>query len=184
MGNSLASKIGRGQLALGLPLAGLVFFWFFTLFGQVANLYLQYGANYNNWSAQRNDFQLATYLFLIGAAGLGIASVTARRMAHDLHTTRLERAIRGFSLVAVFVALIICTVFGIGIFMSNFNNNFYNYGTTKTQPVNELMRVVNVYVPILLDAALMVFVILRAFVGKVTTESADGAEPTKENANG
>jgi hypothetical protein len=182
MSNGLVQRIGRGRVALALPLLGLVGMWAVFLGAQISDLYLQNGSNYGNWNAQQNEFHLSTYLFLIGVAILGLTSVTARRMARQLTTTALERAVRGFSLVAVFVALIIGAVFGVGNFMSNFMNNpFYPSSSGYVQP-DELKRIFNVYIPILLDAAIMVFVIIRAFVNPVD-EDEKGHE-SKERAHG
>ncbi|MEN9747703.1 MAG: hypothetical protein RLZZ603_395 [Actinomycetota bacterium] len=170
MSNGLVQRIGRGRVALALPLIGLLGMWVVFLGAQISDLYQQNGANYGNYAAQQNEFHLSTYLFLIGVALLGLTAVSARRMARQLHATALERAVRGFSLVAVFVALIVGAVFGIGNFMANFMTDYsYPAGSGYVAP-SELMRVFNVYIPIVLDAGIMVFVIIRAFVNPVDDE--------------
>jgi hypothetical protein len=182
MSDGWVQRIGRGRVALGLPLLGLVGLWAVFLGAQITDLYQQYGSNYGNSAVQQNEFHISTYLFLVGIAILGLTSVTARRMAHQLNATALERAVRGFSLVAVFVALIIGAIFGVGNFMANFMTTVsYAPGSGYVAP-SELMRVFNVYIPIVLDAAIMVFVIIRAFVNPVD-EAEQGQEP-EGHANG
>jgi hypothetical protein len=167
MSDGWVARIGRGRVALGLPLLGLVGLWVVFLGAQITDLYQQYGSSYGNYADQQNQFHISTYLFLIGIAILGLTSVTARRMTHQLNATALERAVRGFSLVAVFVALIIGAIFGVGNFTANFMTTAsYAPGSGYIAP-SELMRVFNVYIPIVLDAAIMVFVIIRAFVNPV-----------------
>ena len=164
MFNALENKFGRGPVALSIPLLGLVVMWLLTILGMLSDLYTNYGVYWDNYALQQELFHLSTYLFLAGVTILGFSAVVARHMAHSLTSNRWESAIRGFTLVAVIAALIICTIFGVGIFMSNFMR--VSVGSGQPAP-NELMRIVNVYIPIVLDAAVMVFLILRAFVNKV-----------------
>lgn len=182
MSNGLEERFGRGKIALALPLVGLVAMWLVLLGAQLADLYLQYGPNYSNYTGQQNQFHLSTYLFLVGTALLGLSAVTARSMSRSLESTRLERAVRGFSLVAVFVALIICAIFGVGTFTSNFMNTSISYDGEPAARPSELMRVFNVYLPILLDAAVMVFVIIKAFVNKVDEDETDSVAPNPDAA--
>lgn len=179
MNDAGGKRFGRGQVALALPLAGLLVFWVFVVLAQFSSLYVTYGANYDNYSAQQNQFHLDIYLVLAGLTALGFAAVTARKLSQGLTETRLARAVNGFALVAVFVVLIIATIYGFGTFMSNaFRGSFDGQGNPVAP--NLTVRVLNVYLPILLDAALMVFVILKAFVGRATAdETTEG-----ESANG
>jgi TctA family transporter len=180
MSNGVVKGWGRGQTALALPLGGLLALWVLSLAAQVAQIYVNYGPSYGDYQAQQNTFSLATYFFLAGIIAQGLAAVTSRRMAQDLDKTRLERAIRGFSLVAVFFSLILGAIFGIILFTSNFMTSTMFSGTGVSHAPNELLRVFNVYLPILLDAAAMVFVILRAFVSK----PADAETQEEVQANG
>ena len=177
MDNAVISRFGRGRVALSLPLAGLVIFWVLVIWAAYLDLFVTYGPDiYNRPGAEQNVFHVSSYLWLAGLAILGLASATARRMTYANRENRLENAVRGFSLVSVFVSLIIAAIWGISIFISNFNRNSYAMGTPDYVKPDELMRVLNVYVPIVLVAALMVFVILRSFVGLqdgTAEESAD-----------
>ena len=168
-------RFGRGQVALALPLAGLVVFWVFVLLGQFSSLYVTYGANYDNYPAQQNQFHWDIYLVLAGLTALGFAAVTARKLSQGLTKSRLARSVNGFALVAVFVVLIIATIYGFGTFMSNaFRASVDSQGNAIAP--NLLVRVLNVYLPILLDAALMVFVILKAFVGRGAADQSTEGE--------
>jgi len=174
MDNAVLRRVGRGKVALALPLAGLVVLWVMVILGAYSELFIQYGPGYfNHQLHQQNAFHVVNYLWLIGLAAVGICSVTARRMTYAHRDNRLEHAVSGFALVSVFVSLITATIWGIAIFASNFSQTVYNSAGTPVRP-DELMRLVNVYLPILLDAALLVFVILRSFVG--LTDSTDDEE--------
>lgn len=179
MNDAGGKRFGRGQVALALPLAGLLVFWVFVVLAQFSSLYVTYGANYDNYPAQQNQFHLDIYLVLAGLTALGFAAVTARKLSQGLTETRLARAVNGFALVAVFVVLIIATIYGFGTFMSNAYRGAFDGQGNAVAP-NLTVRVLNVYLPILLDAALMVFVILKAFVGRgAADETTEG-----ESANG
>ena len=163
--NAAMRRFSRGRVALALPLVGLVVFWVLVILGAYFELTVQYGGTYYNHPVrQQNAFHVATYLWLVGLGVLGLGSVTARRLTHSGGENRLENAVRGFSLVSVFVTLIVAAIWGISLFLSNFARNWY-YGPGSAPRPDELMRVINVYAPIVLDAALIVFVILWSFVG-------------------
>ena len=177
MDNAVIRRFGRGRVALSLPLAGLVIFWVLVITAAYLDLFVANDPHiYNHPGAEQNVFHVSSYLWLVGLTLLGLASATARRMTYANRENRLENAVRGFSLVSVFVSLIIAAIWGISIFMSNFNRYSYAIGTPDYVKPDELMRVFNVYVPIVLVAGLMVFVILRSFVGLqdgTAEESAD-----------
>jgi len=167
-------RFGRGRVALALPLAGLLVFWVLVILGAYFDLFIQYGAQYYNHPVrQQNAFHISSYLWLAGLAALGICSVAARRMTYAHRENRLEHAVSGFALISVFVTLIVSAIWGISIFLSNFSRNWY-YGSGAAPRPDELMRVLNVYLPIVLVAALMVFVILRSFVGLKDSDDEEG----------
>jgi hypothetical protein len=132
-------------------------FWLATLVGAYFELFVDYpqgeSASYNS----SNAFHPISYALLIGYAAVGFASVTARRMSLRAAPSRLNSAVKTFSLVFVIGSLITGAILGFAWFVGNF---MIGTGTG----VNEGMRVVNVYLPILIDAAFLVFFILRAFV--------------------
>ena len=152
--NALQERIGKGKFALSLPLFGLFVFWLSVLVGSYFQLLLDYPQ-----VQVKDPFQVAPYIMIAGLAVLGFCSVAARRLAGIAGGTRLESAVRVFALVFTIGTLIIGAIMGISLFLANFMTSSYN-----PSAVNEGMRIVNVYLPILLDAVLLVTLILRAFV--------------------
>lgn len=152
-----AKKWGAAdQLAIAVPMIGLIALWFAFAVAQYVGLYEQFQSNFGQ---SVNYVRWSTWAFLVGIILLGASSLIGRRLAHSSPETRLAKSARGFTLIAVIVSLISGAVFGIGTFMSNFNS--WNY-----QQVNQLIRLANVYGPIIVDAAFLVGLILFAFVLK------------------
>ncbi|MFM5905148.1 MAG: hypothetical protein ACKORF_03465 [Micrococcales bacterium] len=160
--NTTLKRLGAPErLAVIYPLGGLVVMWFAFLGAQIWELYNNINPydNNGNYNVASEQVKVSTYLFLLGIAALGVAAVLGKANADKAPESRLAKASRGFSIIAVIFALIVGAVFGIGQFGSAFN-------AFQNEPHNQIARIFGVYVPILLDAALLVFVILKAFVGK------------------
>ena len=160
--NTLEKRWGAPErLAILYPLGGLVVLWLAFLGAQIWDLYNNVNVydNYGNYNLNSEQIKVSTYLFLFGLAALGVASVMGKAYAEHAHGSRLAKASRGFTIIAVIATLVIGAIFGIGQFGSAF-------GFGMGQAHNQLARIFGVYVPILLDAAILVFVILKAFVGK------------------
>jgi hypothetical protein len=136
--------------------------WFAMLAALTAELFVRDPWAYSNgYNVNAETVHASTYLFLVGIAALGFLSVEGRRLAAASDDARPARLAKGFGTVAVIVSLILGVIFGFGNFMGAFNGS----GPAGTQH-NELYRILGVYLPILLDAGLLVFLILRAFVGQ------------------
>ena len=162
MWKTLESRYGRARIAIALPLGGLVVIWFAMLAALVADLFVRDPWAYSNgYNVRAESVHASTYLFLFGIAALGFFSVEGRRLALSADESRLTKLAKGFGTVAVIISLIIGVIYGFGNFMGAFNGS----GPAGTQH-NELYRILGVYLPILLDAGLLVFLILRAFVGQ------------------
>lgn len=148
-------------MAIALPLLGLTLLWLAALIAQFTDLYVA-----DPWQSATGGYDVAlesvhpsTYIMLLGISGLGIASVWAKSLAAAAEPSNLAKAAHGFTVIAVIASLIIGVIFGFAKFGSAFDS--MQAGTQH----NELVRIFDIYVPILLDAALLVLVILRAFVG-------------------
>jgi hypothetical protein len=101
----------------------------------------------------------------VGIAAVGISSVWAKGLAASAQESNRARAAKGFTIIAVIASLIIGVIYGFAQF-----GNAFGYAPDGVQR-NELVRIFGVYVPILLDAALLVFIILKAFVGHKEEEN-------------
>ncbi|MEY4743515.1 MAG: hypothetical protein RIR34_854 [Actinomycetota bacterium] len=158
--NALTKRFGEGRTALILPLAGYVVLWVTVIGGSFANIFEpQPKSNFDGVTRFPQVVHMSIYLFLVGLAVLGITSVYARRLAVNAAQTRLTKSAGGFALVSVAITLIAGAIYGISSLMMGINS------VNPTDNNNEVVRIFNVYVPIVLDAALLVFVILKAFVG-------------------
>lgn len=153
-------------MAYAIPLASVVIFWFIFASAIYSDFFVErlpdsYGNYYDS------SVKLSTYLFLLGIAVLAVATLIGRQRAYqvaanpdNLATARIAKAAKAFSTIAVIVVLIIGAVFAFGTFISNVN--FWN----PQRDPDPLLRLLGVYLPIILAAALEVVVIIRAFVTK------------------
>ena len=157
-------KISQVKKAIVLPLIGEVWGWLFfvaaILTNQIQNN-LSYGTQYPSFPAPE-IVHIGTYLFLIAIAGFSLSAIWSQSLAIKARTELgeddlLARAAQRFATLAVVVALAFGAIFAIGNFMGAFG-----YSSSNAQ--NALVRILDVYLPILLATALVVFVILKAFV--------------------
>ena len=158
-------KLNLVQKAIALPLLGEIWGWLFF----VAAIYANQAQNppYRQTAVYTPDsvteyVHIATYLFLIAIAGFSVAALAGQRLAiaarADLgEANGLARAAHRFANLSVVLALAFGAIYAIGNFMGAFG-----YGASNAQ--NILIRLADVYLPIVLATALVVFVILRAFV--------------------
>lgn len=157
-------KLDVVQKAIALPLIGEVWGWLFFVAAIFANQLqnnLNYGTKYQPLPAPE-IVHLGTYLFLVAIAGFSMAALASQRTAIAARTElgeehSLGRAAHRFGNLAVVLALAFGAIFAIGNFMGAF-------GGSSSNAQNLGIRLLDVYVPILLATALVVFVILRAFV--------------------
>lgn len=157
-------KLTQSQKAIALPLIGEVWGWLFFVAAILANQ-LQNNQNYGTQypTYQAAEFvHIGTYLFLIAIAGFSFSAVWSQSLAIKARAElgeehSLARAAQRFATLAVVVALVFGAIFAIGNFMGAF-------GYSESNARNPLVRILDVYLPILLATALVVFVILKAFV--------------------
>ena len=157
-------KLSRVQKAIALPLIGEIWGWLFFVAAILANQLqnnLSYGTQYPSYQAAE-IVHVGTYLFLIAIAGFSFTAIwgqslaiAARNELGDSHL--LARAAQRFTTLAIVVALAFGAIFAIGNFMGAF-------GYSSSNAKNAGIRILDVYLPILLATALVVFVILKAFV--------------------
>lgn len=156
-----AKKWGAADhLAIAVPMIGLIALWFAFFAAHMISLTEQYQSNLG---PSVNFVRWSTWAFLLGIIVLGAGALIGRRLAWSAPDTRLAKSARGFTLISVIVSLIVGAIFGVGTFLGNFS-------TFNGAPVNQLIRLANVYGPIIVDAAFLVTLILFAFVLKGGTE--------------
>jgi dolichol kinase len=107
-------------------------------------------------AAANQSVHAAVYIFFVGIAALGAASIIGKRIARRLPESRIVKSARGFTTLASIFTLILGVIYGFATFTMGFSTN----------GANELVRIFSVYVPIILDAGLLVAVILLSFVAR------------------
>ncbi|MCF8529338.1 MAG: hypothetical protein K9G13_03025 [Aquiluna sp.] len=167
--------------AILLPLIGLVFLWFMMMMAQYVDLNLPYPA-YDDMTGERLNetyvLQWSVYLILIGITGVAIASLFGQRIALSLRTeadSPMALSAHRFNNLFVILSLVGGAIFAVGNFLGAFNN--YD---SRNAPA--LIRIFGVYVPIVLATALVVFVILAAFVFRKDAPDISQEEKDEERA--
>ncbi len=158
-------KLTAVQKAIALPLIGEVWGWLFFIAACFANQVdsawtfrvAAFTVGFGN-----EHVHLGNYLLLVAIAGFSYTSVVGQRIAIEARGelgehNAMARAAQRFTTLAVVVALAFGAIFAIGNFMGAFGNSSSNAD-------NAVVRILDVYLPILLATGLVVFVILRAFV--------------------
>jgi len=150
--------------AILTPLIGLVVGWTVFMFAIYSDLFVQ--PNFDNQGMYVGEPQLvrvSTYLFLIGIVAFGLLSLRGQQMAlHARELAGLEaplpRAAHRFTNLTVVISLVGGSIYAIGNFLNAFSGFFGN------EQVNLLVRLFDVYVPIVLATILVIYILLRAFV--------------------
>ena len=151
------------KLAILAPLVGLIGGWKFFMFAIYAGLFVY--PIYDAQGMYQGDEQIirpSTYLFLSGIVIFGLLALYGQRLALRARVLAgvddaLARAAHRFTNFAVIVALVAGAFFAIGNFLGAFN-------TYIDREENLTVRLFDVYIPILLATALVVYILLRAFV--------------------
>jgi hypothetical protein len=154
------------QKAIAFPLIGEVWGWFFFVGAVYANeLYnpVVYGVGSKSDGFSPPEYvHIGTYLALAAIAGFAFASLAGQSSARAAReqlgeSNTLARASQRFANLAVVLSLVFGAIYAIGTFMGAFGSSSSNAGDLA-------VRFLDVYLPILLATALVVFVLLRAFV--------------------
>ena len=157
-------KLTQVQKAIVLPLIGEVWGWLFfvaAIFWNQRQNFVSNDVPYPSFPAPE-FVHVGTYLFLIAIAGFSATAIWSQSLAIKARAelgeeNSLARAAHRFATLSVVIALAFGAIFAIGNFMGAFG-----YSSSNAQ--NAVVRILDVYLPILLATAMVVFVILRAFV--------------------
>ena len=148
---------------LRFPLFALIFTWFsfmVAIYIGIRNPQVRYSDQGQAIFYPDPYVQMQTYVFLLGITVFALVSLWSLRKAVSMRVAQeglLARASHRFNNLAVILSLLAGAIFAIG----NFLGAWQSY-----EPVDEpvAIRLLNVYVPIILATALVVFVLLFAFV--------------------
>lgn len=161
------------RLGLVLPLVGVTVAWV----GMVVASFLDLRNNFYTSSGYPEfvEVKASTYVVL---AALAIASglvLWGFKAADAEHVTSgdvpLVRATYRFAGLMIVIALVFDAIFALSTFMSSFDNRAF-YGGAQTTLGGRLL---GVYLPILLDAGLVVFVLLQSTL-KRKSSAIEGSE--------
>ncbi len=162
-------KLESAKLALIVPLAGVLVAWALMAAAMFVGLYeRRYG--YASLP-ETQDVRWSIYLLLAAIAAIALGALWGQRKALLLRAepatdNNLARAVHRFNNLVIWIGLGLGVVFAFGNFMSAFNQ--YNGRDAAI-----LNRILGVYLPILLATALVVTVILRAFVFRTDGDEID-----------
>lgn len=156
------SESRNANRAIQLPLIGLAFLWVMMVLAQYVDLYREYPTYGENGEQLPYEvtLQWSVYLILLGITGVAISSLLGQRIALALRVENdspLAVSAHRFNNLFVILSLVAGAVFAIGNFLGAFN-------TYDSRDASPLVRIFGVYVPIVLATALVVVVILFAFV--------------------
>lgn len=160
-------KIPLANRAIALPLIGLVVAWTLMMIATWVSLVGREG--YEVIAKPSN------YIFLAACAAVAFASLVAHDWALKAHAAdesdALARASLRFTTLGVVLSLAVTTIYALTNFLSAFNSS--------SQSQNVGQRFVWTYLPILLATAVVVFVLLRAFVFRSNAVASDDEDKPK-----
>jgi hypothetical protein len=161
-------EIKLAKQAIITPLIGLVVGWTLFMFAIYSDLFVFpiYDSE-GMYLGETQIVQISTYLYLVGIVVFGLLALRGQQMS--LHSRELAgldaplpRAAHRFTNLTVVISLVGGSIYAIG----NFLNAFNSFGQEN---VNLLVRLFDVYVPIVLATILVIYILLRAFVYRKQT---------------
>ena len=156
-------EIKLAKQAILTPLIGLVVGWTLFMFAIYSNLFIfPLVDSQGQYLGEAQVVKVATYLYLLGIVAFGLLSLRGQELAlvaRELAGLEapLPRAAHRFTNLTVVISLVGGSIYAI----TNFLNAFTSFGIEN---VNLLVRLFDVYVPIVLATILVIFILLRAFV--------------------
>ena len=145
------------RLGLVLPLVGVTVAWLSMMIAT----YMDLGLNTYYSNAIRPEVRVSTYVVLAGFAIASGLVLWGFRLADGEHVSRgdvpLVRAVYRFGGLMVVLALVADVIFAFATFISSIEMSWLKPTTLEG-------RTLGVYLPILLDAILVVFVLLSATI--------------------
>lgn len=160
------------RLGLVLPLVAVSVAWL----SMVLAAYLDLGINYQTGSGYGNyvEVKASTYTVLAGlalASGLVLWGFKSVDKEHAVSEIPIVRAIYRFAGLMVVLALVFDAVFAFATFIGSFD-----LGMASGVQTTVAGRFLGVYLPIILDAVLVVFVLLQATLWRKSSAVEGGAQ--------
>jgi len=161
-------EIKLSKQAILTPLIGLVVGWTLFMFAIYSDLFVfPIYDSQGMYLGETQAVKISTYLYLVGIVVFGLLSLRGQQLS--LHARELAgidaplpRAAHRFTNLTVVISLVGGSIYAIG----NFLNAFSFFGNENT---NLLVRLFDVYIPIVLATILVIYILLRAFVYRKQT---------------
>ena len=161
-------EIKLSKQAILTPLIGLVVGWTLFMFALYSDLFVfPIYDSQGMYLGETQAVKISTYLYLVGIVVFGLLSLRGQQLS--LHARELAgldaplpRAAHRFTNLTVVISLVGGSIYAIG----NFLNAFSFFGNENT---NLLVRLFDVYIPIVLATILVIYIVLRAFVYRKQT---------------
>jgi hypothetical protein len=161
-------KTSGSRTAILTVLGSAVVSWSLFMVGIYTDLLVidDYSDN-GEWLGQTPAVSPSTYIFFAAISVFAIASVFAQRRAISQRIAagvaeRSSRAAHRFATLSIIIALAVAAILGISVFLEGFSGN-----REVMQPLS--IRTLDTYLPIVLYTALLVSVLLAAFVFRSDT---------------
>jgi heme/copper-type cytochrome/quinol oxidase subunit 2 len=161
--------------AVALPLAGAVITWWAFMVAQLIDIFTpQQQYDTNGMPIGDAVLHPSIYVFFAGILAVALCSLVGQswaikaRAASDANSA-LARSAHRFANLMVILSLAAGVIFVFGTFMGAFNSY-------SGRSENLMERLLDVYLPILLGTAMVVWVLLRAFVLREHGRNDDGTK--------
>lgn len=168
------------RVAILLPLIGIAAAWVLFMAASFSELFVQptYDAA-GFWVSDGPSVRASTYLFLAGIAVFSLLSLQSLRITGRHRMTvgvehPLTKAAYRFANLGVIIGVAGSVVFGLSTFLGAFNRFDENQSLVS--------RLFGVYLPIVIAAALVVAIILVAFVFRSDLPAPDGGKKQRLSA--
>jgi hypothetical protein len=126
------------------------------LFVQVYDCAANPSGNCVNLAAE--SVHASTFITLAGIAALNLSALFGRKVAQRAGNSKFAEAARGFTTVAIIASLISAVFAALGVFIQHLN--------ASQEAPSVIVSLIGTYLPIVLYAVLVLFVVLQAFVWK------------------
>ena len=168
------------KVATAYVLIGLTSAWFGFIIANYVGLYEapQYNAEGYMWFGYEQLTKPSTYIFLAALISLSAFSGLAYRNADVLVAKKTPGALPvfRFATVGVVVSLVSLVIFALSAFFASFND----FSGARGGGVSD--QITGVYIPIILAAAVAVFLILSATVYRKSESTVGKASPEQKRA--
>lgn len=168
------------KLATAYVLIGLTSAWFGFIIANYVGLFEapQYNSEGYMWFGYEQLTKPSTYIFLTALISLAAFSGLAYRKADVLVAQKTPGALPvfRFATVGVVVSLVSLVIFALSAFFASFND----FSNVRGGGVSD--QITGVYIPIILAAAVAVFLILSATVYRKSESTVGKASPEQKRA--